>query len=326
MAISKYERDQMVPGSDSLIRIAKAVHVRLEYFFRPMEVELGAPEYRKRASLPKKVQARLEADILDQVERFLELVALYPERPFEALKLPKGLPKTIDRIDDVEDVALALRKAWDLGLNAIADLVPILETHGILVLTTDIDSGGRFDGLAATVGGYPLIVVAADWPGDRQRFTLAHELGHLVLHGRLAEDIKEEAACNRFAGAFLVPREQILLSLGRHRRHLEPRELYLLKHEWGVSMNGLIYRSKDLGILSDSTAGWMFGRFRSRGWHRLEPGDQIASESPQLFEQLVYRALAEEMITHSKAAELQGMTVAALRDRQQWEQPDAPAG
>ena len=74
-----------------------------------------------------------------------------------------------------------------------------------------------FDGMAATVDGIPVVVVGRGWPGDRQRFTLAHELGHLVLHGRLASDVDEEAAANRFAGAFLAPADEVRKELGEKR-------------------------------------------------------------------------------------------------------------
>ena len=76
-------------------------------------------------------------------------------------------------------------------------------------------------------------VVSTHSSGDRQRFTLAHELGHLVLHGRLAEGIDEEKACNQFAGAFLLPKSGVLQHLGTFRRHLELQELFLLKVIFG---------------------------------------------------------------------------------------------
>lgn len=94
--------------------------------------------------------------------------------------------------------------------------------------------------------------------GGRQRFTLAHELGHLLLHGRLTDGLDEERACHRFASAFLLPAESLRCQLGNTRHNLEPRELYLLKHEFGLSMQSCLYRATDLDIISEKLRDRMF--------------------------------------------------------------------
>lgn len=101
--------------------------------------------------------------------------------------------------------------------------------RGIIVLQTAALRESAFDGLAATVNDVLVIVVGMGWPGDRQRFTLAHELGHLILKDRLAPQLDKERAANRFAGAFLVPRREVLKELGERRTWLEPGELCALK-------------------------------------------------------------------------------------------------
>lgn len=166
----------------------------------------------------------------------MELLQLFPQPPVELFRVPAGVPSTLETFDDVEHAADAVRDAWNLGQGAIPALTDTLDEHGLLVIASDLDAGGTFDGLAATVGVWPLVVVGAAWPGDRQRFTRAHERGHLVLHGRLAPHLDEEKACRRFAGAFLAPRRAVALELGSHRRHIEPRELHALKHAYGLSM------------------------------------------------------------------------------------------
>ncbi len=119
--------------------------------------------------------------------------------------MKRGLPASIADRAEIEAVAERVREAWDLGLNPIPDLIDVLETNGIRVFMIAADAENKFDGLAACVNDMPIVVVGRHWPGDRQRFTLAHELGHLMLQGRLANSIDEEKACNRFAGAFLLP-------------------------------------------------------------------------------------------------------------------------
>ena len=315
MAISKFETGAANPTSDSLIRLARALDTRLEFFFRPVPVQLQRPQYRKHASLSGKRLARIEADIMDQVERFCELVALFPNSPVPSFVVPVTVPDRIDRYEDIEQVALDLRYAWDLGLDAIPSLADMLEERGVLVLTTPVSAIDGFDGLTATVSGFPVVVVGDSWPGDRQRFTLAHELGHLVLAGRLHASLDEEKVCDRFAGAFLVPAPVVRQQLGKHRSRMEPLELYHLKHEYGVSMSAWILRAFEIEVITESTRSQMLRQFASNGWRKSEPGEQVPSEKPKLFERLVLRALAEEMIGLSKAAELAGVSIAKFREQ-----------
>lgn len=319
MAISKFERGETTPTSGTLIRLARALGTRTEFFLRPETVRLEKPEYRKRSSLGAKQLARIEADILDQVERFTELIHLFPSSPVSTFSVPSSMAKRISSLDDVESAAVAVREDWRLGHNAIPCLADTLEERGFLVLTTSADATSKFDGLAATVGGLPLVVVGADWPGDRQRFTMAHELGHLVLAGRLAADLDEEKACDRFAGAFLAPRDAVVLELGERRSRLEPRELHALKHAYGLSMMAWVFRARDTGIIAPNTADALFRLFSFKGWRKQEPGAPVAPEAPKLFERLVLRALAEDMVSTSKAAELTGTPLGEFRRRLSFE-------
>lgn len=325
MAVSKFERGLANPTSATLIRLARALDTRIEFFLRPVRVELARPEYRKRSTLPKKQLARIEADIVDQVERFEELLALFPTRPIGRLAIPGELSQRIDDYAQIEDVALAVRTAWHLGHDAITSLADTLEERGLVVLTTDADVSGKFDGLAAMVDDLPIVVVGARWPGDRQRFTIAHELGHLVLDGRIDAQLDEEQACNRFAGAFLAPAPTVRHELGERRRRLDPNELQSLKHEYGLSMMAWVFRARDVGVIDDTTAASLFRAFSSRGWRKTEPGPQVAPEAPKLFDRLVLRALAEDMISTSKAAELMGLSIAEFQGRLQIEHPRGAA-
>lgn len=324
MAISKYERDQMKPSSETLLRLAKALSVRTEYFFRQPGLELTEVEFRKHARLSSKDENRALVDVRDQVERWLALEAIVPASWPKAFVTPRNLPSEVKTYEDIETVASAVRKHWKLGVSPIRGLIDKMEEEGIKIILTPHDGGKKFDGLVAKANGHTVIVVGMDWPGDRQRFTLAHELGHLVLHGRLSEGLDEERACNRFAGAFLVPREEAIRSLGERRSQLEPHELYLLKQDWGLSMNGWLHRAQDLGILSKSAAHrhWeFFAQQRESGlsWREREPGDPYPKECPRRFYQLMYRALAEGLVGESRAAELLNVSLVDLRSRRRME-------
>lgn len=304
MAISKHETGKSTPSSGALLSLSKALGVPVEYFLRTERVELEEVEYRKHTKLPKKLLRQIEGDVIEQVERYLELEHIFPTLPIKPFKIPDGVPERINDYSEIENVADRVRESWDLGTNPIPELTDTLEEHGIKVFHSNLFHGDRFDGLAATVNGMPIIVVGANWPGDRQRFTLAHELGHLLLKGRLGEGLNEETASNRFAGAFLVAKSEAFKELGNRRRWLEPQELCVLKKVYGLSMGGWLHRANDLGILADVHYQGLARLFRSKGWHKKEPCDEYPREKTQLFTQMVYHALAEDLISESKAAEL----------------------
>lgn len=313
-AISKFEKGELTPNSTQLLKLAKALNIRVEYFFRPQKTELQAIEYRKRASFSKKDQDRVNGDILEQAERWQELHNLYLCPPIPIFSPPSSLvyPKTED---DLEDFAEQVREAWKLGFHALPDLINILESQGILVIITSVEAE-KFDGLSAYIGKQALIVIKSHWAGDRQRFTLAHELGHLLLHGRLPEDLDEEKACNRFAGALLLPKVALFQQMGeKMRHHIEARELYGLKHEFGLSMRACLHRFKQTGLINESVFKRWQIHFNIQKWCEKEPGDAYPQEATTLFEQLVYRGLAEEYYGEAKAAELLNMSLVDFRQQ-----------
>jgi Zn-dependent peptidase ImmA (M78 family)/DNA-binding XRE family transcriptional regulator len=311
--VSKYEKNETTPSSQLLIGIAKALGVRVEYFFRKAEIHLDGVEYRKRTTLTAGDRKKILADAEDQLERWAALEQFIPQAWSVGFDIPATVPERVAHDEDIETAALALREAWKLGHNPIPDLIDTLEEHGLRVVTVAGDTKQKFDGFSARCGTMPVVVVGKGWVGDRQRFTLAHELGHLVLQGRLASGLVEEKACNRFAGAFLAPRDAAINTLGEHRHWLEIQELALLKAEYGMSMQAWIHRCADLGILPGSTTRELWRLFRTNQWHLREPGPPYPREETRLFKQRVYRALAEDLIGESKAAELMGMTLRELQ-------------
>jgi Zn-dependent peptidase ImmA (M78 family)/transcriptional regulator with XRE-family HTH domain len=325
MAISKYENNQSTPSSDVLLALAKALGVRVEYFFRQAAVKLEHVEYRHFPGMPEKEKGKIEAYVQDQAERWVELEAFVPTPWSVPFNVPENLPPQINNYDEIEEVAVSVREAWNLGLNPVPDLTDTFESYGIIVFAAGLDAEQQCDGLAAKANGKPVIVVNKDRPGDRQRFTLAHELGHLVLKGRLVKGLHVEMACNRFAGAFLVPKEMVFKALGQRRTWLEPQELALLKAEYGLSMGGWTYRARDLGILPQIHMRSLWNHFHEHGWDKKEPDPQYPQEKTRLFKQLIYRALAEDLIGESKAAEMLGMSLKALHACRNMECPDEAA-
>lgn len=310
-AIKKYEDGLCTPSSSTLLKLARTLNVRTEYFFRPETLTLDGIEYRKRSTLPKKTLDVIQHEVIDQIERRVELESLFPKPPVETFAGIDGLPETIKCLSEIEVVANSVRSEWRLGLDPIPDLIDLLETRGIRVFMIDIKS--KFDGLAATVNQMPIVVVDKNWTGDRQRFTLAHELGHLILSSRLSHELDEEKACNRFAGAFLIPQESVFDALGKKRSSIEPKELALLKEEFGLSMSGILYRALDLEIVTPAWRTNQAKLFNIKKWNIKEPGNQYPSEKAHTFEKLVFHALAEDYIGESKAAELMKLSVSSFQ-------------
>ena len=154
------------------------------------------------------------------------------------------------------------------------------------------------------INDHPIIVIGSRWPGDRQRFSLAHELAHYIVANRLSSAIDEEQACNRFAGAFLFPKEAVLQVIGTQRHAIEWPELCLIKEEFQISMGAICHRIKDLGIIQDSYYNKLVNSFRRKGWNRTEPGPGIPPEKTHAFDQMLFHALGEGYIGEPKAAEL----------------------
>jgi Zn-dependent peptidase ImmA (M78 family)/DNA-binding XRE family transcriptional regulator len=329
-AIQKYEKGLVTPSSAQLLKLARACGVRTEYFFRTHHVELQQPRFRKTAAFGKTAQEALKIKIIALAEKRLELLGAFPESPLLAFAPPAGLPERMVCLEDIERFSDQVRNAWQLGMNPIADLTDTLETLGLLVIVVDEAHPG-FSGLTAiacTEDGrtYPLVAVAKSWPGDRQRFTLAHELGHLLLAERLADGpLDEEKACDRFAGAFLAPCVAVRQLLGLQRHALEWAELHVLKHEFGLSMAGWLQRAKQCDVISESVYLTLVKRFSAKGWRKMEPGSPFPQEHPRLFDQLVYRALAEHYISEGKAAEILGIPMMRFYKERQLESLDAVA-
>jgi Zn-dependent peptidase ImmA (M78 family) len=168
----------------------------------------------------------------------------------------------------------------------------------------------------------PVIVVNAQHNGERQRFTLAHELAHLVLRFVGLSDKQQEKAADRFAGAFLMAKEAILRLLGSHRTAISVGELVELKKIFHVSIAGIVVRCRQLGLISPAVYARLWAQIRALGWnnpqsnepHRLDP------EIPQRMERLSLRAVAEGAISEAKAAELLRISVREL-DRRMLPQP-----
>ena len=316
-AIGKYERNESMPSSGVLIALADALDVSVDYLVGDQEIVLEAVEFRKKSITSKREESQVEAKVLHLLERYL-LVEELLHLPSVEWHSPREAPYPVLRdVSEADRTAQSLRDHWGLGNDPIPNLVELLEAQGIKVLSVDLTN---IHGLTARVRRarkdvVPVIVVnRKDW-GERQRFTLAHELGYLVMD--VATRLDVEKVAHRFAGAFLMPADALWAEIGKHRTAIGWGELFELKQLFGVSVQAITYRCKDLGIFSEAAFRRLFNDFDRFGWRRPPYKEPHAreGEKPKRFKRLTFRALAEGAISESKAAELLGMSVYDLNRR-----------
>jgi Zn-dependent peptidase ImmA (M78 family)/DNA-binding XRE family transcriptional regulator len=314
-AIGKYERDEDMPSSPVLSALARGLSVPEEYLLATDDLVLDGVEFRKKEIASKREEAFVEGQALHLLERYLALedalglASVIWDRPREA-------PYPVQQVADAENAACAIRLHWGLGIDPIPNLAELLEERGIKILSISLSD---IDGLTARVrrkGGepVPVIVVKSNIWSERKRFTLGHELGHMLMD--VAPHLKAEKAADRFAGAFLMPLEALWREIGKHRTVISLGELFRLKELFGASFQAIVYRCHDLGIVSGAAYRQMFQVFNEKGWRKppyQEPGAiPPEAEQPRRMERLCFRALAEGAISEAKAAEILGISVRSL--------------
>lgn len=310
-ALSKYERSQAMPTPRVLTALARALGVKAMNLVTAPGVAIEVVAFRKASGLGRKESARVEGLAETLLERRIRLQELTGEG--DGTDIPvRGLRAA--SVAGSEKAAAAMRERWMLGRDPLANVTEALEEHHVHVL--EIEAGPRFDGLAA-VARHPsgevagaAVVSRHGVPGERQRFSLAHELGHLVLN--IPAGVDTEKAAHRFAGAFLAPAETLLRDVGQKRRTVSIEELRLLKRRYGVSLQALVYRLRDLAVIAESQAAALWAEINCRGWKMHEP-DEIEPERPSWALRATLRALAEGLISAEETGTTQALPAGATR-------------
>jgi Zn-dependent peptidase ImmA (M78 family)/transcriptional regulator with XRE-family HTH domain len=220
-------------------------------------------------------------------------------------RLPVTDIPRISATTNPETAAAIVRSEWGLGSRPIKKILPLLESKGIRVYSLAEDCA-EVDAFSMWRRGNGFIFLNHNKSAEHSRFDAAHELAHLVLHG--GDDVPHgkaaEDQANSFAGAFLMPRDQVLAKLPR-RATLE--HLLRLKKSFRVSVSALAYRGHELGVFTD----WHYRRLcveiSERGWRRSEP-QPIQRERSQVLDK-VFQTLRREGIGKAQVAESLGLHV-----------------
>lgn len=275
--LSKIEKG-LVPVSDELLsEISMHLKYKSDLFFESAaNYAAGITLHRKRASLPKRT--------LDKIQAHLTIRKLHIAKLLEDINFPEeNIPSCPIKKDKTPtDIAKIVRSTWKIPRGPIDSLMPFFERAGILVVPCNL--GHRYiDAVSYRVSDLPpLIFLNSSSPGDRQRFTLAHELGHLVMHKVPSECMEKEA--DEFASELLMPEEEI----ARELKELNMHKLWKLKPRWNVSMAALVKRAKMVGSIPANKEQYLWVQLSKSGYRLEEPVElYIEPEKPTFINKII---------------------------------------
>ena len=296
-AVSSYERGEKMPEAETFLRICGALDQPPAFFTAEEAPVFGDYSVRFFRKFGPETQRRNDACAVltrwfVQTARYLDAHVNYP-----SVDIPRATPgdpggRYVE--EEIEAAARDCRRRWGLGLGPITNVIALVESKGVAVCRFEIEHD-RIDAFSFWNGERPFIFCASDREsGARARFDVAHELGHLILHRWIEpeelEDPKTlkliEREADRFAGAFLLPRESF------------PNEVYSsrleafveLKRRWKVSIQAMIYRCSDIGVIDENQFTNLYKQLSFRKWRTREPLDDpqhFPLEQPRLLKRAI---------------------------------------
>ncbi|MFD1317038.1 helix-turn-helix domain-containing protein [Loigolactobacillus zhaoyuanensis] len=290
--ISQFEHGERRPNFEQIIKLAGFFGVEHTFFLNSVDIpkNTGATFYRKLQKVPKKKYL--------QAERQTKWFSMFDQELSAQLKIGYGsLPKfanestSVTMLDEqyIEDMATSVRKSFKLGVGPIGNMTLLIERMGIRVNFADLTSE-HIDALTDQLDNHFYITVnKTNRPSVRIRFDLAHELGHILLHSHYPQsDIADksnhkfiEAEANHFAGALLMPVEGLAMDMASTNMEY----IVSLKKHWKVSIQAMIYRGCQIGLITDQQALFLRQTIARKGWRISEPyDDSIEIEQPTFLE------------------------------------------
>lgn len=314
-AISKYESAKMKPTSTIMIAIATALDVDVEYFMRPFAFDANQFQvsFRKKSNTSAKDVNALKVQIQDKIERYLEVEELLGKGA-SCICCSSG--PSISTPEQMRELAQDVRREWNLGDVAIGNVQDVLESKGIKIIGTEAREG--FDGVSGVVGGKDYIVVlnSNQKHVERRRFTTMHELGHLLYNDRFSAELtprQQEKLCDAFASEMLIP-SATLQSIFSPGEKISLSELRKLQQIYGISIDAIMHKLYELGIMSESRyKGYNIRKNKDASLRKYVENSCYQEDLTNRFETLVYAAAAKNLISTSKAASLLHSSISSVR-------------
>lgn len=291
----RLENDVYGISPEIITGLSKVLNYPESFFFQKGEVLPLGLSYRKRDVVAAKLLSQIEANI--NIYR-LNIELLLTTIKQEDFKLPV---LDVVKYGSPQECAKQLRKVWKVEKGTINNLSEVLESKGIMLISFDFGTE-RVDGrFIMALDKFPVIITNKSLFGDRQRFTLAYQLGHLVMHLSTSpaydRDLSHEA--NLFAAEFLMPEKDIKTDL----QELSLPKLGELKRKWKVSMQALLYRASDLQLLTDNQKHYLLKQFNQQNIRRREPKElDIPSEQYRLVRDLLTQYRTKQKLSIAKIA------------------------
>lgn len=302
--ISKYELGTVNISSENLIKISSELDFPISFFYKPKKnIETSSSSvtfFRSLRSTSKKLRESQQQKIDFIEEVFCELSEYID---FPPLNIPNNL---VDEYklnlsnEEIEDVAAKLRACWNLGDGPIKNLSNILFKKGVIISKSDLQTH-NIDAFSRLKNARAYIILGSDKQcAVRSRFDLAHELGHIILHSHIDDNtfksnintIEDEA--NKFASSFLLPANEFTKDIFS----ISLDSFIYLKEKWRVSIAAMIFRCKDLNIISDSQKTNLFKQMAIRKWRKKEPlDDKLNFENPSLFQEAFDLLIDNNIVT-----------------------------
>jgi Zn-dependent peptidase ImmA (M78 family)/DNA-binding XRE family transcriptional regulator len=289
-AISNIELGRVAPTDDQIAAIAAALRYSPDFLTAERRlVPTTRPWLRAYADASKReADARIAATTT--AAEYIRSLGLKP--------LPDLIPAFGGSLSDeeaIDDAAGELRQLAEIEPNAVVtNAVRAAERVGCVVLPLESELGRHF-GMSVRADQIPMMCVAKTGvPGDRERWTVAHELGHLTLHSTVGPPRDAHAArrmedqAHRFAAAFLCPADPLIETLGDAGGAVTLRSLAEMKAVWGVAIKSLARRFRELGIIDSDHERSLYKQISSRQWNKQEPV-YVPTESAQWFRRSVAR-------------------------------------
>jgi len=306
--ISKFERGDVLIPSKDLAKIARVLDYPKDFFNQQARLRgfgVSGIFHRRRQSISmlklKKIQAEFNIRTLE-IEKLLNGADIKSENEFHRLDVE-------DFNGDIEHIAELVRAQWNLPLGPVNSIVSVIESAGGIVLKYDLGSK-KIDAQSRWISGLPPIFFAnKNTPTDRLRFTLAHEIGHVIMHRIPTNDIEKQA--DRFASYFLMPKHEIIPDL----KPFSLERAMSLKLKWKVSIAALIMRAFDLGIITESQKRRFFTRMGVAGYRTSEPITIKDDEKPTTIRQIVKTYQQEYNYTTSDLCKMLSISETDFRVR-----------
>ena len=277
--LSRIENEVAEADSALLLKAAQAYNVPVEFF------DIRDPVYGPPVSVHPMLRARADVTSkeLDVITAELNIRLIHLARFLDNVdyNTVNNIPVLdIERYGSADKVASTVRAHWGIPNGPIRNLTSYVEKAGVIVGLSSFN-GASVSGVSFRVAGRPpIILLNKNHPADRMRFTLAHELGHLVMHRFPTDNMEDEA--NKFASALLMPEAEIRAAFLGRKVTLEL--LAALKPEWRVAMQALLVRATALNIVTSNQARYLWQQISSRNWRTKEPAElDFIREEPKVY-------------------------------------------